>query len=197
MRSVDLGGSELWTLIPISLLAGILSAILVRWTGNRRAIRLAVNQILAHVLEFRLFLDEPAVILRAQWDLLRANGRLLRLMLIPGLILLIPSAILLHLLDARFGSGPLKRGEPIVVSARHSVQLAMPTGIVIESPPLRTGEDFSWRIRASVTVPADQLRRANPLLSIPFPPARILNMHWLVWFSLAFSLGAIATKWAL
>src|SRR6266700_6999095 len=84
---------------------------------NPESLRRTVNRILAHVLEFRLFLDEPAIILRAQRDLIVENVRLLGQIALPCLILAIPSALLYEPLDRHFGYGPLRVGEPVVVSA--------------------------------------------------------------------------------
>src|SRR5438067_2508597 len=66
---------------------------------NPELLRQTSNRILAHVLEFRLFLDEPAIILRAQRDLMVENFRLLRQIALPCLILAIPFALLYGPLD--------------------------------------------------------------------------------------------------
>lgn len=192
MSAAELDTNVLWILGPISVAAGILSVLVFRWTSDRAAIHRTTNLILAHMLEFRLFLDEPAVVLRAQLGLLRANAHLLRLMLIPGLILVIPSIILIEQLNARYGRAPLKVGEAVVVSAKEpSARLTMPAGIRIETPPIHSSGELAWRIRPLVTVPIGQF---NVGIAIPFPPARILHLHWLVWFSMGFAIAGLGMK---
>ena len=72
---------------------------------------------MAHVMEFRLFLDSPALVLRAQRDLLRENLHLLRLILLPCAILAFIFIVLFPQLDAMYGHAPLPVGEPSVVTA--------------------------------------------------------------------------------
>jgi hypothetical protein len=194
LRAVDLGPLALWTLLPVSVAFGVFSTLVFHWAGNRRATRLAVNQILAHVLEFRLFLDDPVVILQAQWNLLRANLQFLRLLLIPALILSIPSVLIVERLNALYGRAPLRTGEAVVVSTRTAKPLSMPKGIAIETPAIHTNGETAWRIRPFVSIPVQQLTSAGSGLAIPFPPARILGLHWLVWFSLFFSVAAVGAK---
>jgi hypothetical protein len=195
MRPVDLGPGALWPLLPASAAAGIVSTLVFQWTTDRNAVRRATNLIVAHMLEFRLFLDEPGIVLQAQVGLLRANARLLRLMWIPALILAIPSILLIERLDAAYGRAPLRVGKEVVVSASGPVpRLNMPAGIAIESPAVHSRGHVAWRIRPQTLVSIDRITRDNAGFAIPFPPARILGMHWLVWFSLGFAIAAIGTK---
>ncbi len=69
--------SDLVTLVPLSALCGIVAAFVFRRFGSR-ATRQSINRILAHLMELRLFLDEPRLILRAQGNLLRENVSLLQ-----------------------------------------------------------------------------------------------------------------------
>ncbi len=87
VMTVDLGVRALWTLVPIGVASGVISVLVLHWTSDRAAVRRATNLILAHMLEFRLFLDEPILVLTAQRDLLKANLQLLRLLMLPCLIL--------------------------------------------------------------------------------------------------------------
>ena len=59
------------------ILTGILTTLIIRHTTNAvRASRHDRQRIHAHLLEFRLFFDEPRLIWQAQMDLLRDNLRL-------------------------------------------------------------------------------------------------------------------------
>jgi hypothetical protein len=198
VRSAELDAAVLWTLLPISAAAGMLSVVVFHWTSNRTEIRRTANLILAHILEFRLFLDEPIVVLRAQWNVVRANAQLLRLMLIPGLILAVPSIVLVAQLNARYGRAPWPIGEAVVVSASNpAARLAMPAGIAVETPPVHSRGQVAWRVRPSAIVSIARITRDNGGITLPFPPARILGMHWLVWFSFGFAIAALGTAWLL
>lgn len=125
--------------------------------SNQDAIRRASNRLVAHLMEFRLFIDEPALILRAQRDLLIENGRLLRLVFVPSLILAVLFFILIPQLDSVYGKAPLKAGEPAVVTVEMKdgiatappLTLKVPAGISVETPGVHIPRlhQISWRIR--------------------------------------------------
>jgi len=75
VTATDLGFMALATLIPISILAGIGILLVFRSTSDAVAVRRAKGIAQAHLLEFRLFMDDPVLVLRAQRDLIVANGR--------------------------------------------------------------------------------------------------------------------------
>jgi hypothetical protein len=139
-----------------------------------------INRILAHVMEFRLFLDEPRIILRAQRELIAENIHLLRQMALPCAILAIPFALLYGPLDRHFGYGPLRIGEPAVVTARGMTELKAPPGMVVETPGvrvLRTGET-SWRVR-----PVTAVYGGFPTgVEVRYPRALLLHLPWVIWF---------------
>ncbi len=139
-----------------------------------------INRILAHVMEFRLFLDEPRIILRAQRELIAENIHLLRQMALPCAILAIPFALLYGPLDRHFGYGPLRIGEPAVVTARGMTELKAPPGMVVETPGvrvLRTGE-ISWRVRPIATV-YDGFPKG---VDVRYPRALVFHLPWVIWF---------------
>jgi hypothetical protein len=131
--------------IAILLIAAVLTALGTRRFSNPAATARAANRMLAHLLEFRLFLDEPALILQAQRDLIAANFQLLRSLAIPILLPLIPAALLLAI------PAPLTVGEPAVLTlpyqAGETVRLTPPPGIAVESEGVRTATTISFRIR--------------------------------------------------
>lgn len=57
---------------------------------DRERLRQSANRIIAHLFEIRLFWEEPAVVWRAQWDLIVENGRLLKLLTIPLIVTTLP-----------------------------------------------------------------------------------------------------------
>jgi hypothetical protein len=144
----------IWTLIPVSLIYGLVAALAFRRFSDEPAIRRTINRMMAHVMEFRLFLDSPRLVLRAQRDLFRENLRLLRLIAWPSLVLAAIFIVIFPQLDAMYGHSPLTAGEPSVVTlyragAGAPPALEAPPGIRIESPGVRSLRDgqVSWRVR--------------------------------------------------
>jgi hypothetical protein len=146
---------------------------------------------LAHILEFRLFMDEPVLVFQAQRELFMANLRLLRLVFLPCLILTVPFVFLLEYLNDWYGRAPLQIGRAAVITAD---ALNMPKGIAIETPAVHIGSEVSWRVRPTALIPVRTLKASNPHASIPFPPAKILRVHWLIWFSLISTLSGLGLQ---
>ena len=104
------------SLVPISILTGIGTLLVFRRASDQAAVRRAKSLVTAHLLEFRLFMDEPRLILKAQRDLIVANARFMKLMLRPVVVLALPMALLLAAMDAFYGHAPLRIGD---ASYRH------------------------------------------------------------------------------
>jgi len=105
-------------------------------------LRKSINQIVAHIMEFALYIDDPVLILKAQRDLIKANFRLLRLIAVPSLLMAIPSVFLYSAIERHFAANrsnvlTLPMGRPL------------PPGVVAETPPVRIlrTHEVSWRIR--------------------------------------------------
>ena len=192
--------NPLWTLAPIGLLAGAAAMWLFTRLADRHALRIAANRIQAHLLEFWLFVDEPASVWKSWRGLLAANARLLRLLLVPLAAISLPMVPLFFWLDSVYGRAPLPAGKPVVVTAgfRAPVDappvLTAPAGIRIDSPPVRvpSRREVSWRIvpqqpvsgKLHFTFSGSEKPRWIEVQSPPAAP-------WLLWF-LAFSLpGAL------
>ena len=146
-------------LLLAAVLSGVLTAFTLRRAANPASLRAVRNSLYAHLLEFRLFFDEPLLLWRAQLGLLRDNARLAILLLPPTLILLLPMAWLFAQLGTAYGLRPFRPGEPAIVTAQltrplaagDSFTLQATGGIVVETPAVRVFHDnqVSWRIRPS------------------------------------------------
>ena len=154
MTAIDLGLPALATLIPISVLAGIGILLVFRHTSDATAVRRAKGVAQAHLLEFRLFMDDPVLVLRAQGDLIVANLRFVKLMLRPFLWMLLPMGLLLAVLEAFYGHAPLRVGDASIISAQVSnadaaLTLQAPAEMAVETPPVHVlaERQVSWRIR--------------------------------------------------
>lgn len=154
MTAIDLGWSALATLLPISVLAGIGVLLALRCTSDQAAVRRAKGIAQAHLLEFRLFMDDPVLVFRAQRDLIVANLRFMKLMLRPFLWMLLPMWLLLAFLEGFYGHAPLRVGESAIITA----QVAGPSApltlqgsgdVAIETPAVHilAEQQVSWRIR--------------------------------------------------
>jgi hypothetical protein len=152
-------------LIVSAILTGILTALVIRFTTDPAALRETRNRMHAHLLEFRLFFDEPGLIWRAQVALLRDNLRLFRLLLLPALILVPAMTWLVMQLDALYGYRLLRSGEAAVVTAQlqrpiassDTFQLSAARGFAVETPAVRAFQDhqISWRIRSIDGAPGE------------------------------------------
>jgi hypothetical protein len=160
VNQVDLGAEALLSLGIVSTLAGVAMVYVFRRWSDQYALRVTANRMLAHLMEFRLFVDEPTLVMRAQRDLFVENWRLLRLLARPSLILIVPCIVLLAQMDACYGRAPLRIGAVAIVTvqfknpgeaARSGITLKSPPAIRIETPGVRIVRvnQISWRIRPS------------------------------------------------
>ena len=217
MSEVDLGAGALGGVALASVAAAVIVLLAMRRWSNQEEIARMKQQAQAHLLEVRLFMDDPRQVLRSQRDLAMDNLRVMRLLLGPILILAIPLWLAVWQLDALYGRAPLPIGEPAVVSAEsHQTAIAAPDSVMIETAPVFTQAtaQTSWRIRpvraVSGTVKVASLERRivagsgvaylpEPLLGrnsidITYPPATILGIHWLIWFVILSSLAGFALR---
>jgi hypothetical protein len=167
----------------IAILYGAAAALLFRRLTNPSKIRASINQIEAHILEFRLFIDEPALIWRAQKAAIRANLTLLRQIALPCILLAIPLALLWTPLEHRFGHRPLNPGETTILTA-HTDLAPTIDGLTIETPGVRIPRtrEVVWRVRA--------VRQINNAPDVRFPPSNT----WILWFIAISSLTAIVVQ---
>jgi hypothetical protein len=212
----------IWTLLPVSLIYGLAAALVFRRFSDQISVRQTINRMMAHVMEFRLFINSPALVLRAQRDLLRENLRLLRLILRPCALLALIFIILFPQLDAMYGHAPLRVGEPSVVTARldGDAVLEAPAGIKIETPGVHVIHDreVSWRVRPIGRTAGDLRVRGNgrvvtrqivagggliyglnlpyssPAIEIRYPRTVVLGVNWMVWFFLISTAAAIGYR---
>ncbi len=185
------------TLVPLSALCGMAAAFAFRRFGSGHT-RRTVNRILAHVMELRLFLDEPRLVWKAQCDLLRENLRLFRQIAVPSLIVAPLLSLVVWQADAVYGRAPLRAGEAVVVTAHVNagdladVRMEAPAGVTIETPGVRilSLHEVSWRIRP--LRPFSGRLRVNTeveRIDIPWPRTTVLGVSWTVWF---FGISAIS-----
>jgi len=212
----------IWTLLPVSLIYGLAAALVFHRFPDQVSVRQTINRMMAHVMEFRLFINSPALVLRAQRDLLRENLRLLRLILLPCAILAFVFIVLFPQLDAMYGHAPLPVGEPSVVTVPldGDAVLEAPAGIEVETPGVHVIHDHqvSWRVRplgrtagelkvrydgrvvtrqivaGSGLVYGWKLPFRSPAIEIRYPRTAVLDVNWMIWFFLISSTVAIGYR---
>lgn len=138
----------------VSILIGVAMLWVVGKTSNQAAIERAKKRMQAHLLEMRLYNDEPGLLIRAQGQLLANNARYLGHMLRPALVLALPMVVLYAHFDAVYGRRPLRIGESALVSAHtgltgEDLALTAPEGFEVESVSVTSTEEVVWRIRAT------------------------------------------------
>lgn len=145
------------SLLVISIASGIGLLWVFQKTSDQAAIRRTKKKLQAHLLEIRLYGDDPAVIWQAQKNLLAANARYFALMLRPALVVTLPMVLLLVVLDGYYGKQPLEVGRPAILTAQlendatraGALRLEAPPQIRVETPGVRAlaERQISWRIR--------------------------------------------------
>lgn len=154
------GREPVWLLLWLSLATAVLVLLVYKVLSSQEAIRKAKERVKAHILEIRLFQDDPVLMGRAVRAVLTANARYLGLNVKPFLIVFLPVSFLLVQMEARFGYRPLLPDESVLVRTvwksehpgdpQRDPILLPGEGLSLESPPLRIadGREIDWRLRA-------------------------------------------------
>jgi hypothetical protein len=158
-------------MIPLALISvayGLFAYTLFRRFVDPKALRRTVNRIVAHVISFRLFVDEPRLILRGQLDLLFENARLLRLLAGPIMVAALVFGFSYSTVDRHFGRRPLPAGESAVLTLPLGSNLKFSPAFTVETPPVRVLRlnQVSWRIR--VTEESSQFTEPAALHGFPW-----------------------------
>ncbi|MFC2167875.1 hypothetical protein ACFLRW_02740 [Acidobacteriota bacterium] len=146
-------------MIVISFLTGLLMLFIYKFTSNQEGIKKVKNKIKAHLLEIRLYKDSLSISFKAQGRILLANFKYIGYAAKPLLVMIIPVLLILIQLDFRFGYQSLNPKETTILRVQLGesvplmdtpIDIAMDSGIALETPPLRIEEsnEINWRIRA-------------------------------------------------
>src|ERR1035437_7045113 len=149
------------SLTVLGILTGIAILPVFGRFSNAEGIALAKRKIRAVLYEFRLFGDEPRLVLRAQGQLLLWNARYLGLILKPATVVILPIIALTMLMDTVYGHRPLQVGEDTLVTARvaNSVDLnnispeLHGNNITVVTPSVRLPDQHQvvWGVRATAS----------------------------------------------
>jgi hypothetical protein len=147
-------------LVGLTVLAAAVGAAML-WvfgrTSNQKRLKEVKRRVQAGLLELRVFVDEPAVSLRAQRRLIEANLHYLALALRSAIWAAVPIGLLLIHLEAFYERAPLPLAQPAVVTMRMTAdwvplapppELVAPPNVAVLGPPVRVAaaREVSWRI---------------------------------------------------
>lgn len=151
----------IWLMLWVSVLTAVMVLLVYKYLSSQEAIKEAKDRVKAHILEIRLFQDDPVLMGRAVRAVLVTNLKYLGLNLKPFLIVFLPIFLMLVQMEARFGYRPLLPNESTLVrtfwQSPHpggkgpGPTLLTEDGLSIESPPVRieNGREIDWRVRAN------------------------------------------------
>lgn len=152
------------SLTVLSALFGLFALVAFRYTSNQRGIGRVRDRITANLLAISLFRDEIRVTLASQAKILLDLLCLLRYVLPPLLILLLPMLMMLAQMGLRHQWRPLAPGERTLLrvkttsvkAARQPAELkvgaadgAAVGGVEVETPGIAGGSEIVWRLRAA------------------------------------------------
>lgn len=210
MNEVDLGAVALILLASIGIAYGIACTVLARKFADHGAIRAAGRRLVAHLMELRLFMEDPLLLLRSQRDLIAAYIALLRAFVVPGSSLIIVSVPLLFVLQNWFAKAPLPLHRPAIVTVHlqrmFDVTLTTPPEITIDTDAVRAlaSNEVSWRVtpiaavngRVLVKGASERIEHrivagktfvgrlfgSRSPVEISYPRATIAGESWMTWF---------------
>ncbi|MFY9559671.1 MAG: hypothetical protein WAQ52_05495 [Terriglobales bacterium] len=150
--------SPLAIVVVLSIVIGLLMVVLFGYTSNQKAIKIAKNQLKAHLLAVRLFQDQLHVVVGSYGRILRGTGRYLKLAFMPLMYVIIPITLLIVQLDRYLGSTGVQTNASFLVTVRlntsdalNEVTLDLPPEISMTAPAVHVpGEhEVVWRLAAS------------------------------------------------
>jgi hypothetical protein len=150
-----LPASPLLFVLAISIVIGLLTVVVFRYTSDQKAIGRAKDRLKANLLAVRLFQDQLPVVMRAYVRILRGTGSYLRLAFTPFLLAILPITFLIVQLDRYFGWMPLRPAQTFLVEARiedpaaaNEAELQLPPGLVSSAPAVHipNEKEVVWRV---------------------------------------------------
>jgi uncharacterized membrane protein (DUF106 family) len=150
--------SPLAIVVVLSIVIGLLMVVLFGYTSNQKAIKIAKDQLKAHLLAVRLFQDQLHVVVGSYGRILRGTGRYLKLAFMPLLYVIIPITLLIVQLDRYLGSTGIQTNAPFLLTVRldtadalNEATLELPPEISMTAPAVHVPaeREIVWRLAAS------------------------------------------------
>lgn len=150
--------SPLAIVVVVSLVVGLAMVVLFGYTSDQKAIKIAKDQLKAHLLAVRLFRDQLPVVAGSYAKILRGTARYLRLEFMPLVYVIIPITLLIVQLDRCLGATAIQAGTPFLVTVRtdgaesmNALALDLPAEIAMTAPAVHVPaeNEVVWRLAAS------------------------------------------------
>jgi uncharacterized membrane protein (DUF106 family) len=150
--------SPLAIVVVVSLVVGLVMVVLFGYTSDQKAIKVAKDQLKAHLLAVRLFRDQLPVVAGSYAKILRGTGRYLRLAFMPLVYVIIPITFLIVQLDRYLGSTAMATNTPFLLAVRtdgaeamNALSLELPAEIAMTAPAVHVAveNEVVWRLAAS------------------------------------------------
>jgi hypothetical protein len=144
--------------VVVSLVVGLTMVVLFGYTSDQKAIKVAKDQLKAHLLAVRLFRDQLPVVAGSYAKILRGTGRYLRLAFMPLVYVIIPITILIVQLDRYLGSTAMATNTPFLLTVRtdgaeamNALSLELPAEIAMTAPAVHVPveNEVVWRLAVS------------------------------------------------
>ena len=172
--SLPFGSRRALALVVLSVLSGVLFALLFRATSKPAAIKRARDRFQARVLEMRLYPDDPVLLTRAFLGALATQGSYLRATAKPILLLLLVALPVFVQLESRFARRPLRANERALVTMTLKpgldvgtvpVSLSGSDEIAVEPRSVRApaAREIVWRIESKARGRHELVARAYDL----------------------------------
>ncbi len=135
---------------------GVAALVVLKAVSNQAGIARAKTQIGMHLLEIRLFSHDIAQVLRSTGAIVAKNGAYLGWNLVPMLVMTGPMVVVLVQLVSHYAYAPAPVGAVALLRAEldpgvavRDVSLALPAGVALDAPAVRTADGrVVWRLRA-------------------------------------------------
>ncbi|MCC7476542.1 MAG: hypothetical protein IT425_14215 [Pirellulales bacterium] len=156
------GGPAWAPLIVVSALAGLVAAIVFRFTSRQDLLRRDAELIQAQLLAMKLFRDDLGTMGRCLGRLLRFTALRLWHSLPPTLVMMVPFVLLLTQLARWYEHAPLLPGDQALVmlqlskdewSESNTLALEQSAEFVVETPSLRDPGEHALYWRIGITQP--------------------------------------------
>ena len=143
-------------LVAVSVVLGVAVTLLFKVLLDKPRLESARNDLRASLFEIWLYRHEPGVVLRAEWELVRANGRYVGALFPPLCVAMLVVSPLLVQSFHRFGLEPIAPGSEVLLTAQLAVGAA--TGDAVTAPPELEWTSGRGEVTATVRKPSvDQL----------------------------------------
>jgi len=164
--------NPIWGMIFISFITGIAMLFIFKRTSDQDGIKMAKNHVKAHFLAIRLYKDDLKVMMETMKNILLSNLLYMKKSLRPMLFLIVPMAIILIQIAARYEHRPLRVGESTIVTLTvdkqkavnlYDVELELPDAFSLDIPPVRVMQlrQINWRITAKKPGIYDLIFKSN------------------------------------